>query len=81
MNDVSDITASRIDADSATEDILRNDLLANLRRWARRRSPNNVARELGISMARVRNLRSGGFLDLSTQELLELSARAALKAE
>ena len=54
-------------------------LAAELGRWMMRRSPSNVAHRLGISMARVRELRAGRFDGLSTDALSAMVERAGLR--
>lgn len=54
-------------------------LIAELGLWAKRRSPSNVAHRLGISMARVRGLRAGRFVRVSSAALAEMASRAGLK--
>src|SRR4051812_4118193 len=54
------------------------DLSAELERWVKSGSPNNVAHQLGISMARVRDLRAGRFAGYSQESLAELMVRAGL---
>lgn len=57
----------------------RADLAAELGRWMMRRSPSNVAHRLGISMARVRELRAGRFDGFSTDALSAMADRAGLR--
>lgn len=57
----------------------RNQLAAQLTQWVRRRSPSNVAHQLGISMARARGLRAGRLDDCSRDVLIALAIRARLK--
>lgn len=54
-------------------------LAAGLGRWMMRRSPSNVAHRLGISMARVRELRAGRFDGFSTDALSAMADRAGLR--
>ncbi|CAA2155879.1 hypothetical protein MBRA_01500 [Methylobacterium brachiatum] len=54
-------------------------LAAELGRWMMRRSPSNVAHRLGISMARVRELRAGRFDGFSTDALSAMADRAGLR--
>ena len=61
--------------------ILPCDVAAKLERWAKRKSPSKVAHQLGISMARVRDLRAGRLAGYSRDLLLELAARAGLKGD
>ncbi|MDE4914600.1 hypothetical protein PQI07_28465 [Methylobacterium sp. 092160098-2] len=44
------------------------------------RSPSNVAHRLGISMARVRELRAGRFDGFSTDALSAMADRAGLRS-
>ncbi|MBB2964551.1 hypothetical protein FHU13_004967 [Methylobacterium sp. R2-1] len=61
--------------------ILPCDVAAKLERWAKRKSPSKVAHQLGISMARVRDLRAGRLAGYSRDLLVELAARAGLKGD
>lgn len=60
------------------EDV-RAGLIAGLRLWASRRSPCNVAHQLGISMARVREMRAGRFDGFSTAALALMANKAGLE--
>jgi len=59
---------------------VRAGLIAGLRLWASHRSPCNVAHQLGISMARVREMRAGRFGSFSTTALASMASRAGLGA-
>lgn len=55
-------------------------LIAGLELWASHHSPSNVAHRLGISMARVREMRVGRFDGFSTEALAGMASRAGLGA-
>ena len=59
----------------------RSSLLCDLQSWAKRMSPNKAARQLGMTAARVRELRSGQFSKFTLGELKELTARAGRPPE
>lgn len=71
------------DADTAVELTMRGELLLALERWltASGQTQAQAAKVLGVTQARVSNIKRGKFSEFSLEQLVKLAARAGLKPQ
>lgn len=71
------------DADTAVELTMRGELLIALERWlaASGQTQAQAAKVLGVTQARVSNIKRGKFSEFSLEQLVKLAARAGLKPQ
>jgi len=71
------------DADTAVELTMRNELLIALNRWlaASGQTQAQAAKVLGVTQARVSNIKRGKTSAFSLEQLVKLAARAGLKPQ